>query len=84
MSDLREGRDWEKEEFTFVRLLGVGCWWCKNTCFANSSYYVQLNKLSGSLVPDKKRSVRKPWICSVPLQHTHVYTFAAFSLHFVV
>lgn len=66
VSDFREGRDQEKEEFTLVRLLGVG-WGDKSTCFANSSSDVQLNMLFASLVSDKKRSVRNPWIYFLPL-----------------
>lgn len=64
VSDCREGREWEKEEFTLVRLLWGGG---KNMCFAYSSYYVQLNKLLASLVSDKKCSLRKPQRYFLPL-----------------
>lgn len=63
-SDFRVGRDWEKEEY-ICEIAGVGG--NKNMCFANSSYYAQLNKLLASLVSDEKHSVRKPWVYFLPL-----------------
>lgn len=54
----------------------------KPTRFANSSH-VQWNKLMASLVPDKKCSVRKAWMCFLSLSHTHGHTGAACLLHFL-
>lgn len=50
--------------------------------FANSSHF-QLNKLMASLVPDKKRSVRKAWVCFLLLSHTHGRKAAACLQHFL-
>lgn len=77
LSDLREGRVWEKEEFAFVRLLGV---------LANPpdlQIQVQVNKLMASLVPHKKCSVRQAWMCFLPLSHTHGHKGAASLQHFL-